>query len=72
MSPMPHELRRLQLRGLRQTDPARLIATYRQVANLNEISTLPPGVTFASMIAAIIANETGMGNQAATIDSLSS
>ena len=61
MSLMSHELRRLQLRELRQTDPARLIAIYRQVANLNEISNLPPGVDFAGMIDAIIESETAAG-----------
>ena len=61
MSPMSHELRRLQLRELRQTDPARLIAIYRRIANLSETSALPPDVNFAGMIDAIIESETAAG-----------
>ena len=61
MSSVTRELRRAQLRELRQTDPARLIALYRRANSLDDLTSLPPGVTFASMIEAVIDYEIQTG-----------
>jgi hypothetical protein len=61
MSSVTREQRRAQLRELRRSDPARLIALYRQASSLDDLTSLPPGVTFASMIETVINYEIATG-----------
>jgi hypothetical protein len=49
--------RRGELHGLRETDPAQLIAVYRRVAGLDEEQALPGGVTFVTIVEAILDHE---------------
>jgi len=45
---------RKRLWDLRRSDPAKLVAVYQGIANLRVDQALPPGVTFGSMIDAIL------------------
>ena len=46
-----------ELRHLRHTNPAALIALYRAATDRDELNSLPAGVSFALMIDAIIDRE---------------
>jgi len=54
---MTREERTQKLNALRQENPQRLIATYRQATNIPEKSQLPRGVGFTRMIEAILEHE---------------
>ena len=58
---MTREDRAHELRQLRQERPERLIALYRLTAGLPVVNQLPAGVSFASMIDAIIEHEAAAG-----------
>jgi len=49
--------RRGELHGLRESDSARLIEMYRQVARLDDDRPLPLGTTFVSIVEAILDHE---------------
>src|SRR5205814_6481139 len=49
--------RRGELHGLRDSDSARLIAMYREVAGLDDDRPLPLGTTFVSIVEAILDHE---------------
>ena len=51
------ETRRADLRALRWTDPARLLALYRGAVKLDLYAAIPPGQTFPTMIEAIVDHE---------------
>lgn len=52
------ELRQLELRALRHTDPVALLAIYRQGAgDLDQLIQRPFGVSFQEMIADILERE---------------
>jgi hypothetical protein len=51
------ELRRAELRALRWTNPALLLALYREAAKLDLSATIPPGQTFPTMIEMILDQE---------------
>ena len=54
MHTQPNDFKRHELWDLRHKNPAKLIATYRRVANMEVDETLPLEVTFDSMIDAIV------------------
>ena len=60
---------RAHLLKLQGNDPARLIATYRSVSDMEVDETLPPGVSFISMIDAIL--DRGERDKAAGVPSKS-
>ena len=64
MKMTPLEADRARMWELRRTDPAKLIAAYQGIANLRLDQALPPGVTFASIIDAIL-EHVGQGGPAA-------
>jgi hypothetical protein len=49
--------RRGELHQLRDTDPAQLIADYRRVVVLDDEQALPGGVTFVTIVEAILDHE---------------
>jgi hypothetical protein len=49
--------RRGELHQLRDTDPEQLIASYRRVAVLDDDQALPGGVTFVTIVEAILDHE---------------
>ena len=57
MQTTPQDLERERLLELGRKDPARLIAKFRQVADMEPDETLPPDVNFAGMIDAIVTNK---------------
>jgi hypothetical protein len=62
MSINARELRQLELRALRRTDPVALLAIYRQGAgDLDQLAQRPFGVSFQEMIAAILEREESDG-----------
>jgi hypothetical protein len=48
------EAKRHELWDLRHKDPAKLIATYRRVTDMEVDETLPMGITFDSIIETIV------------------
>ena len=48
-----------ELRALRLYDPVALLAIYKQGADLDQLAKRPGGVTYATMIAAILEREQG-------------
>jgi len=46
-----------ELWEIRHRDPIALLLAYRRVAGLNSTESLPPGVTFATIIQAIVDKE---------------
>ena len=56
---MTRENRTHELRQLRNSDPQRIIALYRAATGNDELEQLPTGVSFASMIDAIVEREYG-------------
>ncbi len=61
------ERRRTELTNLRNSNPAQIIALYRGAYSLPVDGQLPYGISFTSMIEAILANEQAAadGSQAA-------
>jgi len=55
------ERRLVELQALRRSDPVALLALYRQAADLDQLVRQPGGVTFATIIAAILEREEGGG-----------
>jgi len=51
------ERRLVELQALRRSDPVALLALYRQSADLDQLARQPGGVTFVTMIAAILDRE---------------
>jgi hypothetical protein len=51
------ELRRAELRALRWTNPALLLALYREAVKLDLSAAIPPGQTFPTMIEVILDHE---------------
>ncbi len=58
---MTREDRAQELRRLKQENPLRLIALYRQATGKDELGQLPLGVGFEAMIDAIVAYEVATG-----------
>jgi len=56
--------RRGKLHGLRDTDPAQLIAMYRRIAKVDDDLPLPAGVNFVSIVEMILDHETAKGAHA--------
>jgi hypothetical protein len=54
---MTREQRAQQLNCIRQSDPKRLIATYRAATKMPAVDQLPRGLGFSGMIAAILEQE---------------
>lgn len=54
---MTREDRAHELRDLSHSDPLRLIALYRAATGKDEFGQLPAGLSFASMIDAVIEHE---------------
>ena len=51
------QIRRAELVELRSADPVKLLALYRGLKGLGVDSRLPPGVSFTSMIDALLDEE---------------
>jgi hypothetical protein len=58
------EMRAAELRELRQCDPIKLLAMYRNLVGLGVDSQLPQGVSFTAMIEALLDDEDSSGNLA--------
>ena len=54
---MTREDRAHELRALRNSDPQRLIALYRAATGKDEFGQLPAGLSFASMVDAVLQHE---------------
>ena len=57
MTLSPRERRESELRDMRASDPARIVALYRGITNTQPDGQLPYGISFDAMIAAIVAFE---------------
>lgn len=56
--------RQAELRSLRRTDPVKLLAIYRQIADLDALAKMPQGVSFAALINSIVHSEINSGKLA--------
>ena len=65
------EQRTEELRALRATDPAQIIAYYQRIAAITPDGQLPPGVSFGEMIQTILIHEVRCGKLALSRQSVS-